>query len=369
LSVFGIVGRLIRSQPRLPKDRQIAPHLENQKLSGAGILRAQRLGAAITDSVRIRRELIASKPEIDESFAMPAANWDADISNDYLRCYKLLATLTPQEIELLRFRSQNFSGNNLTKMAPGVGTSGTDPVADDLETRWTNQTRDQLVTHWEALTNNIPSQFILNAPNILGECGWWWKGRIVNSDVVNYQERMSLMALSGILNQFSGRSPRILEIGGGYGALCLGLLNALKPSQYVICDLPESLLFSGLYLSTALDRETRLVDADKSIAQGSSGEVCLLPNYLAQTHIPGQQFDLVINTLSMSEMSPHQVKTYAELISTSIGSTGVFFEQNHDNKPVGLIDCKDYLGAFFSKVAFIEAPIPVVRGKAAVWSN
>jgi hypothetical protein len=353
----------------VPKDLRIARHIENQRLSGANILRAQRLGAAIIDSVRTRRELIASRPEIDESFAMPAANWDADTSNDYLRCYKLLATLTPQEIQLLRFRSQNFSGNNLTKMAPGAGTSGTDPVADDLETRWNNETRDQVITHWEALTNHIPSQFVLNAPNILGECGWWWKGRIVNADVVNYQERMSLIALSGMLNQFSGRSLRILEIGGGYGALCLGLLNAVKPTQYVICDLPESLLFSGLYLTTALDRDTRLVGAESSIDQGSSGEVCLLPNYLAQTHIPGNQFDLVINTLSMSEMSPHQVKTYAELISASIGSNGVFFEQNHDNKPFGLIDCKDYLGSFFRKVAFVEASIPIVRGKAAVWSN
>ncbi|MCP3391900.1 putative sugar O-methyltransferase [Bradyrhizobium sp. CCGB12] len=366
MGVFEMVGRLTRARP---KDLRIASHLQNQKLSEASILRAQRLGAAITNSVRRRRELIASSAEINEGFAMPAANWDAEAANDYLRCYTLLATLTPQEIRLLRFRAQNFTGNNLGRMGPGVGTSGTNPVADDLATKWSKEQRDQVVSHWQALTKDLPSQFVLNAPNILGECGWWWRNQILNVDIVDYQERMSLIALSGVLERFHGRSLRILEIGGGYGALCLGVLNALKPTQYVICDLPESLLFSGLYLTVALDRDVRLAGTEISIDQSSIGEVCLLPNYLAQTHLRGQQFDLVINTLSMSEMSPHQVKIYAELISNAIGSHGVFFEQNHNNKPSGLIDCKDYLPPFFRKQETVEASIPIIRGLASAWSN
>ncbi|MBR0962702.1 putative sugar O-methyltransferase [Bradyrhizobium diazoefficiens] len=346
----------------------IASHQHNRKLSKEDIQRAQRLGYEVKESVRVRRDQVTSSPEIDESFAMPAANWDPGAPNDYLECYNLLASLKPEEIRLLRFRAQNFTGNNLPRMAPGAG-SGADPVADDLETRWGEEVRGQLVTHWQALTNNTPPPFILNAPNILGECGWWWNDRIVNADIVHYQERMSLIALSGILERFHGRPLRILEIGGGYGALCLGLLNALKPTQYVICDLPESLLFSSIYLATALNGNVRLVTAGTNLSQKSSEVICLLPNYLAQTHLPGQSFDLVINTLSMSEMSPHQVRTYARLISNSIGSHGVFFEQNYDNKDHGMIDCKDHLPPFFETHESIKPDIPIVRGLASAWSN
>ena len=45
----------------------------------------------------------------------------------------------------------------------------------------------------------------------------------------------------------------------------------------------------------------------------ASPGVTLLPNYRFSDLITaGLNFDLVINTLSMSEMSHHQVRTYAE---------------------------------------------------------
>ncbi len=180
-------------------------------------------------------------------------------------------------------------------------------------------------------------------------------------DTIDYQERMSLLSLSGVIDRFEGRSPRILEIGGGYGALCLGLMSALNPCQYVICDLPESLLFSGLYLTMAQRSPVRIATRSDDLGPERRNEICLLPNYLAEVLMPEHEFDLVINTLSMSEMTPHQVMTYGLLISRAIGPSGLFFEQNHNNKHLGLIDCREYLAPFFRDKRVIEPNIPTTR--------
>jgi hypothetical protein len=97
---------------------------------------------------------------------------------------------------------------------------------------------------------------------------------------------------------------------------------------------------------------------------------------------------LVINTLSMSEMSEHQVRTYAVGISKLIGTHGAFFEWNQDNRhlvrknidrrvngndpmfnstdgaDVTLINCKDYLPEYFSTVRQIDD-----EGRCHLWSN
>lgn len=355
---------------RRTQNLDLATRQENERVSRSALARAATLGSKIAEVVDNREATIRSTAVIDANFAMPAANWDANAPNEYLTCYRLLASLKPEEIRILRARSQNFTGNNLVIMAPGEGTRGSDDVTAGFETKWSDQKRDQVISHWKALIKNVPLRFILNAPNMLGEVGWWYDGRIVNVDMNDYQERMSLMVLSGLLNRFPGRKLRILEIGGGYGALCLGLMNALQPSQYVICDLPESLMFSGVYLTAASEHPVRLAAGPRDTLDAqTSGEICLLPNYLAQALMPGQAFDLVINTLSMSEMSPYQIKTYAAMISDAIGSTGVFFEQNHNNKHLGLIDCRDYLPSFFRTQEAVRADIPMTRGEAFAWSN
>ncbi len=118
-----------------------------------------------------------------------------------------------------------------------------------FETQWDGKTRDKIAARWRALTKR--RRHVMQVPNILGECGWWIDSALVNADVVDYQERINLIDNGGLIDRLSDKRPRILEIGGGYGALCSALTSIFSPSQYVICDLPESLLFSGLYLSLA----------------------------------------------------------------------------------------------------------------------
>lgn len=153
----------------------------------------------------------------------------------------------------------------------------------------------------------------------------------------------------------------ILEIGAGNGALAIELLKTLgsEITNYNICDIPESLLFSGLYISLA----------GKQIKANAT--VNLVPNYFFEVLNWGK-IDLVINTLSMSEMSEHQVRVYARGISKLIGTSGMFFEINHDNSQhewgknrgndIGYgINAKDYLVEYFRGSVSI--------GEADIWSN
>jgi hypothetical protein len=175
--------------------------------------------------------------DIDTNFAMPAA---------------LLEPLNWNEVRNLRLRSQVFTGNSLVHMGLSYGLHSTDPIPADFEINWSLDEITQRTQHWMALTRDLDSGLILRAPNILGETGWWVPGSrwlnkpiLVNIDVIDYQERINLIALGGLVGRFRKKKPRILEIGGGYGALSLALRRIMNPSQYVICDLPESSLFSG----------------------------------------------------------------------------------------------------------------------------
>ena len=328
---------------------------------------ALTLGASIIKSVEIRASLIREL-EIDPSFAMPAADWDLQTS-DYVRAYRLLSSLTWDEIRFLRLRCQFFTGTTLLTMSSCAGgPSSADPIPWKFETQWDGKTRDKIAARWRALTKR--RRHVMQVPNILGECGWWIDSALVNADVVDYQERINLIDNGGLIDRLSDKRPRILEIGGGYGALCSALTSIFSPSQYVICDLPESLLFSGLYLSLAQVRPLQLYAAADDLAPRAGAEICLLPNYLAQSALADASFDLVVNTLSMSEMCPHQVAIYGAMISKAIGRNGFFFEQNFDLRHRGLIDCKDYLWPCFRRFGRVpKLSKKLDHGRTTIWWN
>ena len=84
--------------------------------------------------------------------------------------------------------------------------------------------------------------------------------------------------------------------------------------------------------------------------------------------------DLAINTLSMSEMSELQVRGYCNGISRMIGRTGNFFEQNQDNRHLGMIRACDVIAPHFRRRANAQGwwqarREPLTQGRANVWSN
>jgi putative sugar O-methyltransferase len=104
----------------------------------------------------------------------------------------------------------------------------------------------------------------------------------------------------------------ICEIGCGYGGPArLALTNDLhRPNGYVIIDLPESLFFAECYLraTLGLDR-VHYVGPNETLSSSGwatqSAVLCPVGRIAALTRM---QFDLVINSLSMAEMSDEYVE-------------------------------------------------------------
>lgn len=338
---------------------------------------AQSLGRSIIRTVDDREEIIRSRG-LDRAFALPDANWGPDAHNEHLSAYRLMQTLDWNEVRYLRLRCPHFSGFSLLHMRGAEGLYPTEAVPDDLQLD--PEPPLTVLHHWQALTRGMPRSRIFRPPNALGEIGWKINGGIFSYETCIYQERMTLLHKAGVLDRLAalGRPARILEIGAGYGALACALTAALPGCSYTICDLPESLLFSGLYLSLAGQRQVSL---GKSKGGGwkwlsafckQPGKIELVPNYLFTDLVEGgERFDLVINVLSLSEMSHYQIETYGHGIARMIGTDGVFFEQNQDNRESPVFTyVPDVLSHILPWRADIEpGDIPLTQGPPRLWAN
>lgn len=216
---------------------------------------------------------------------------------------------------------------------------------------------------WKYVAQRTPPSELFMPPPICGETGVNVSGIIVSHDTLVYQERVTLLSLLGLVRflyeKIAERGmARVLEIGGGFGALACHIKQIHRNVSYTICDLPESLYFSAPYLALALpDLATDFVIEDPSSLDRLDA-MHFMPNYAKNA-----RFDLVINTLSMSELSEHQVRSYGALICRMIGETGLFFEQNHDNTRLGWINCKDYLPEYFRhRTPLRTPPLRVTQG-------
>jgi hypothetical protein len=223
----------------------------------------------------------------------------------------------------------------------------------------------------QLLTQHLPSRRVFRPPCALGEIGWRVDGGITNHEVLIYQERMTLLHQSGVLDWLEslGRPPRILEIGAGHGALAYALTSCLPECKYTICDIPESLLFSGLYLTLAGRRRVSLL-GDPGIEQ-AAGTIELLPNYLFDDLVASpRRYDLAINVLSMSEMSDYQIDRYGRGLLTLLGPDGLFFEQNHSNRHLGMTYAADVLANVLPFRHDIDSQgTPLTQGPPRLWGR
>ena len=84
-----------------------------------------------------------------------------------------------------------------------------------------------------------------------------------------------------------------------------------------------------------------------------------------------EQFDLVINTLSLSEMGVPQIRAYAELIARHwVANGGLFFEQNQHNRKIGFTeDMPKVLADYFPYQLIEQQPRDVIKGTPHVWAR
>jgi hypothetical protein len=244
-----------------------------------------------------------------------------------------LTTFDDAFVGTLRHHCHVFTGYHLTDLLTGRHTpSWTDLVRVPDAELWP----DWSIPMHLAMRALVPPDLIWDPPLVAGEVGFDVDGRCVNRDVVGYQERINLLHEGGVLDRLRGLDrPRVLEIGGGYGALALILTRLIPRADYTIVDLPSSLMFSGCYLSVAQHSHVVAPVEPTSAAPA----IRLVPNHAAADRLRGERFDLAINTMSFAEMPEAVVDAYGDLIAATLAPGGVLFEQNFD---MGALDTQHF---------------------------
>ncbi len=337
----------------------------------------------IKDIVETRKSYI-EKRRIDQGIALPNGNWDFNAANDFPDAYRFVVEPTYDVINRLRFYSQAFTGYQLMTLSNGYGTRSINPIPENLDQVLSRRASkpDSFVFRYIAAIQYLPEFVIARPPKIMGEVGWNVNGVIVNRDTYVYQERLNLLYEAGIINSLrkkveknKGANLNILEIGSGYGALAYYLKNIFPEANYYLCDIPEALLFSSLYLAIACPHHQYIIydGTDPSNLSKENSNFIFVPNFMFDDMLSQNiKIDLAINTLSFSEMTEKQVRYYASKIRDLLGNKGILFEQNQDNKHLGLIHCKEFLPDYF---AFRESIKPMtvcevsILGQADIWAN
>jgi len=125
----------------------------------------------------------------------------------------------------------------------------------------------------------------------------------------------------------------ILDLGAGWGRMGYALKKANPLCTYVVCDLPEALLVSSIYLPRLLPGERVLSfpetrNTSLNALQSPDGGLWFLGTQDLE-RIPDKSVDYLINIASFQEMTYKQVAEYFAIIDRKVG--GVFFTQQLKN--------------------------------------
>ncbi len=149
----------------------------------------------------------------------------------------------------------------------------------------------------------------------------------LTTDIIRMQVEVSNLSKLNVLNEIDS----ILEIGGGYGQLCIGLFNARVCKKYYILDFPDVLNIVERWISS-LDLEIDLYNhtgADCIDHKLNLQGIHLIPNTMLTQLTNPFSVDLVINMNSFFEMTEEQVSSY---ISRKYIDYKLLYSSNRDRQ-------------------------------------
>ena len=324
------------------------------------------------------QRLIDSRPTylidrgLQSDVYIPDGNWN--LGKDFHDKTRVL--LDTRRYEHLRMFATHFTGWPIFSF--GESNTGLLPWSTpaDVDRNLTNaKTWQAFVSAMDVLLERLPTYLHVSAPAVCGEIGVRHRGLIVSYDTIAYYERLALLFAAGFLNRespdslFDTRPLNIIEIGGGYGGLAYYLSRLLPHARYAIVDIPESLVYSAMYLGISLGGAATAVPVDVARPVLRVGNCDFIPNYCAREYLGREKnINLAINTLSMSEMTPVQVRDYCEILKESLVPRGLFFEQNQDNTHIGLQDAEQIVAELFPYGRSISQYVGGrAQGKANLW--
>jgi putative sugar O-methyltransferase len=117
---------------------------------------------------------------------------------------------------------------------------------------------------------------------------------------------------------------RVLEIGGGTGHLARVLLTKFSIGQYVIFDIPETLVFSFSFLTLNFPgKKIVLFNGKNPHHEVESADILLVPAPFAE-QVPWEEYDLFVNTASMGEMRAESVRYWMYMVQNKLNIKFLF---------------------------------------------
>tara|TARA_Y100001960_G_C14597219_1_gene788803 strand:- start:82 stop:1035 length:954 start_codon:yes stop_codon:yes gene_type:complete len=148
---------------------------------------------------------------------------------------------------------------------------------------------------------------LVSEPEILGGFGFKIENKFVNKDTLKFYECMIALQKSSLIDANNNNESIICEIGGGWGGFAHCFCTIFPNTKYVIVDLPNTLIFSYLFLSEAFpEKKVKLFNYE-----AKSTEECdflLIPNTEFDKY--DGSIDGAINICSFQEMTSSQVSDY-----------------------------------------------------------
>lgn len=255
---------------------------------------------------RLRLMLIQRGKERDAGDkANPSQIW-----HEAVGVFNYLHELSPESLRNIRFHTGLINGVSWEYWHPYPKVN---PVAEAERLGYAR------------MLNGVPERYWVSeppTPNIPRPIGVEYKGKIVNSNVTRFQNCVSILYHAGAMDFIEHAQERqvVVEIGAGYG----GLTHCLKAgfdenASCVIVDLPEMLLFSGVFLLVNNpDKSVWVYDQTEAVGFGLvdkilSSDFVLMPNYEMHRLQELKEIALIINLQSFQEMTEEQVSQYLDV--------------------------------------------------------
>lgn len=157
--------------------------------------------------------------------------------------------------------------------------------------------------------------FVPEAPE-LGGFGHLIDGQLVNIDTLKFYESLIALDRAGMITRLRNQKtkPIVVEIGGGWGGFAYQFKKTCPESTYIIVDLPQTMIFSGVYLKTLFPEANVFISGDNGHVTPPGSiedyDFILMPHYAVDDFKP-TKIDLGINMVSFQEMTTEQVSGYA----------------------------------------------------------
>lgn len=172
---------------------------------------------------------------------------------------------------------------------------------------------------------------------LLGGYGHEIDGALFNLDTLRFYECLIALNQLGLIAPFRsdhGERKVVMEIGAGWGGFAYQFKTLCPDVTYIIIDLPQTLLFSAVYLMTLFPSAAVLIYGEKArttlLENWQAYDFVFLPHYFVD-QIQLGRLDLAMNMVSFQEMTSEQVCQYVRRVH-ELGCP-IFYSLNRDRSP------------------------------------